>query len=331
MQRIVILLFVVRLISMVAFGAQCNRPVSDSAHLKVDPVAEKSLLKIGIDRSAIFEAVRETSIPESHGCWSSASGNFDGQILSVGVAQWNYGQGSLQPLLLKYRKSYQHDRAFWDELKKLMPNYGEKVFSNGCLRVKLTDECKKFLVSVQSEKGVLLPDFKNEIDELFNSDTMTQIQLDTFVKLLGRVSSDLARIFPNRKPTSMQIKWAIDTKVQQGGFPSDGDLERIRRKIGSMEKKEKSNALLSVLKWYEGLCESIDQDGVKLDCDFNKKAWSKIASSGSYAEDAFELVMFSHLKSRTASGKSGLYQADTFQRRAKIIFRVGSVHGNRSG
>src|SRR5512137_2315949 len=32
-------------------------------------------------------------------CFAGLSGDFDGQGMSLGVLQWNFGQGSLQPLL----------------------------------------------------------------------------------------------------------------------------------------------------------------------------------------------------------------------------------------
>jgi len=39
-------------------------------------------------------------------CFAGLSGDFDGQGLSFGVAQWNFGQGSLQPLLKEALASY---------------------------------------------------------------------------------------------------------------------------------------------------------------------------------------------------------------------------------
>lgn len=33
--------------------------------------------------------------------YDTVTGNFDGQLMSVGLLQWNFGQGTLQPLLLK--------------------------------------------------------------------------------------------------------------------------------------------------------------------------------------------------------------------------------------
>lgn len=38
--------------------------------------------------------------------WGGVARNFDGQGLSFGILQWNYGQGTLQKLLLKYHEKH---------------------------------------------------------------------------------------------------------------------------------------------------------------------------------------------------------------------------------
>lgn len=312
--------------------AECNRHVTDNNHILIDPGAEKQLESIGFKRQEIIESLKATSIPEAHGCWSSASGNFDGQLLSIGIAQWNYGQKSLQPLLRRYKDSYKEIQIFESEIARLMPTYGATIFSKGCLRDDLTKDCEDFLKSVQilrdgKPTGKLKDDFSSEMNALFESDLMTQIQADNYVKILTSVTSDLKRLFPKKTPSPLQTKWAIDTKVQQGGFPDNKDLNRIRDKIRNLPSDRSKGALYAVLKWYEGLCEGIDQQGTEYDCEHNKTAWPRLIESGKNDPDTLELILFSHLRSRIAKAESGLYQANTFQRRAKIIFGGGSVHG----
>lgn len=48
----------------------------------------------------------ETSSPVPQ-CFSGLTGNFDGQGISFGALQWNFGQGSLQPLLQKMMANHQ--------------------------------------------------------------------------------------------------------------------------------------------------------------------------------------------------------------------------------
>jgi hypothetical protein len=77
---------------------ECRR-VGDVPALRIDPAAAARMAEIGLDRAGIFARMQETSIPETMGCWAMPVGNFDSQLVSVGMAQWNYGTGSLQPVL----------------------------------------------------------------------------------------------------------------------------------------------------------------------------------------------------------------------------------------
>jgi hypothetical protein len=57
---------------------------------------DKGLLELCLKISGSFE----NGAPDYHG----VTGNFDGQGISVGVLQWNAGQGSLQIAALKHRR-----------------------------------------------------------------------------------------------------------------------------------------------------------------------------------------------------------------------------------
>ena len=50
------------------------------------------------DRCLALTGSFETSSPPPD-CFAGLAGDFDGQGMSLGVCQWNLGQGSLQPLL----------------------------------------------------------------------------------------------------------------------------------------------------------------------------------------------------------------------------------------
>ena len=89
----------------------CRR-VADVASIRIDPAAAQRLAEIGLDRAGVFARMAETSIPETTGCWAMPTGNFDSQLVSVGMAQWNFGTGSLQPVLVAWRKQFRHKRDF---------------------------------------------------------------------------------------------------------------------------------------------------------------------------------------------------------------------------
>lgn len=296
--------------------------------IEFDPAALTRLETIGIGKKEVFAAILDVSIPETEGCWAASSGNFDGQLVSVGTLQWNFGQQSLQPMLKRYRSAFLRGDEFKANIDRLMPIFGNLVFSPGCLRPVVTQECKQALLAAQTA-GRLNPNIKAEFDALFESREMIQIQMDRFVALLGSVSDQLQRLFPGEKPTPRQIKWAIDTKVQQGQFPGTADVKRVREKLATLSSTKKAEALLSLVAWYEGLCTSADQGGIRFDCGWNATQWRKTISAGDFDASQLDLLYLSFLRSRTAVGMSGHWQALTFQRRAKIILGVGSIGGRR--
>jgi hypothetical protein len=291
--------------------------------------ALRSLSGIGVTREKLFEALRDVSIPETSGCWSGASGNFDGQIVSVGALQWNYGQGSLQPILKRYQNKFSSS-ALEQEASKLMPTTGKLIFSSGCLRNKITDECKAALLAMQ-KSGKLTQVFKSELDNLFESDQMIQVQADAFVALLQSVQDDLQRLFPGEAASPRRIKWAIDTKVQQGHFPGNADVKRVRDHWNGLNEHQKRESLKGLLLWYQGLATSEDQGGVGLDWNRNVNAWRTKIDGGSVNAEQTDLVLLTFLKSRTAEGESGFWQALAFQRRLRIVLGVGCIGGDCVG
>ncbi len=312
-----------------ASAAPC-RMVGPSEKILINPNSQKNLARIGITRDLIFDSLKDVSIPETSGCWSGVTGNFDGQIVSVGVLQWNYGQNSLQPLMKAYQNQFATDRAYDQELARTMPNYGKLVFSKGCLTQPITDDCQKNLLALQTEGGKLQASLKAEFAALFESDSMLQVQTDRFVKLLESVSDDLRRLYPDTTPSVRKIKWAIDTKVQQGGFPGDADVIRARAAWDRLDAQKRQAKLHSLISWYQGLSNAPDQDGASRVSD-NAKVWNERITSNGLSDEQIDLLQLTFLKSRTAQGQSGRWQALTFQRRAKIIFGVGCVAGECAG
>ena len=50
------------------------------------------------------------------GCFSCVTGDFDGQGISFGALQWNFGQGSLQPILERMLRN--HREVIKDAVKR---------------------------------------------------------------------------------------------------------------------------------------------------------------------------------------------------------------------
>ena len=318
-------------LSQPAANAEC-RKVAPSEKIKIYADSLKTLASIGIDRNLIFDSLKDVSIPETDGCWSGVTGNFDGQLVSAGVLQWNYGKDSLQRVLLAYQRQFATQGALQSALNRWMPVNGKLIFSKGCLKSPLEDECVAQIkaLETQDEHHRLTPSFKTEFDALFESDEMVQVQTDQFVRLLESVRDDLIRLFPNQTLSVRQIKWAIDTKVQQGGFPSDDDIKRVRNAWTNLTEDERQKKLLSLVQWYEGLSNAPDQDGT-FRYKKNAEIWSNRISANKLSPVQIDLLQLTFLKSRTAQGQSGRWQANTFQRRAIVIFGAGCVAGRCFG
>lgn len=308
-------------------AAPC-RVVGDAPFLAIDPASAERLAAIGLTRAAIFAQMHETSIPETSGCWADPTGNFDGQLVSVGMSQWNFGTGSLQPLLKAWKRGERH---FGRARKALMPVYGRTIFSGDCLAVPVKKKCRDRILAAHGSDGKLNPVLRGELQALFESDGMLQVQLDAYLVLLEGVRQDLLRVFPGQSIGLRKVRWAVDTKVQQGGFPLDEDLARLRRKLAAMPEGERKDRLAAIFQWYGALARSIDQDGVQRDWAWNVERWGCMLDSGRIDPEQYEMLHLTFLRSRTAIGNSGRWQALTFERRAKIILGVGSVAGRTEG
>jgi hypothetical protein len=315
----------------VAEIAMTCRRVGDAQFIRIDPEAAAQLAEIGLDRAAIFERMAETSIPETMGCWAMPVGNFDSQLISVGMSQWNYGTGSLQPVLEQWRESFGSRRRFRQALAALAPVYGALLFSRDCLAVPVRAPCRAGILAAHDAEGRLHPVLAAELTALFESDAMLQVQADAYVRLLLGVRAELVRVFPTGPITMRKVRWAVDTIVQQARLPADEDISRLRRRLEAMPRAERWPRLRAIFAWYEAISQTIDQDGIARDHVWNVGQWRCMIDWGLIDPEQYELLSLTFLRSRTATGNSGRWQALTFSRRAKIILGVGSVGGRRDG
>ncbi|AJP73195.1 hypothetical protein [Sphingomonas hengshuiensis] len=307
------------------------RTVGDAPFLRIAPESAARLAEIGVGRAEVFALMHETSIPETMGCWAMPVGNFDSQLVSVGMSQWNYGTGSLQPVLKAWRDSFRSRGRFKRAVKALAPTYGKLLFSRDCLAVPVRDRCRAGILAAHGADGKLNPVILAELTAIFESDAMLQVQTDAYVALLEAVRLDLLRVFPGQPITMRKVRWAVDTKVQQGFFPIDEDLARLRAKLAAMPPGERWTRLRAIFDWYGALARTIDQDGIQRDAAWNVEQWGCMIDFGMIDPEQYEMLHLTFLRSRTAIGNSGRWQALTFERRAKIILGIGSVSGVRGG
>lgn len=305
------------------------RQVADLPFITVAPESAARLAEIGLGRAEVFALMRETSIPETGGCWAEPAGNFDSQLISVGMSQWNYGTGSLQPVLKAWKKKL---RGKYRRTRKgLAPVYGKLLFSRDCMARPVREKCRKGILAAHGADGRLNGVLFGELTAIFESDAMIQVQAEAYVALLEEVRLDLLRVFKGQPITWRKVRWAMDTKIQQGFFPADEDLARLRGKLAKMPEAERWNRLRAIFAWYTASAATIDQDGVQRDFVWNSAAWNCMIDRGLIDPEAYEMLHLTYIRSRTAIGNSGRWQALTFERRAKIILGVGSVSGKVDG
>jgi hypothetical protein len=314
-----------------AADGNCLSIANDHPDLQLDSAVLTALGKANLTRTDFFKTVRIISGFETNGCWSNATGNADGQLLSVGIMQWNFGQNTLQQLLKRYSEKFSSTDHYEKTRDELMPRYGKEFLAPPCRAIPIEQKCRALLARVQDRSADgLSADFRAEIDALFNSPVMRQIQVDYFGRNLTRVLSDLQRVFQTDRPKSWQVAWAMDIKTQQGNkFPTDNNIKQIKRNIQEGNSPDRESRLAAVIMWYEGNARSGWSDGVRLDWKYNVDTWKPLISDAIKAPAREEAVHYTMLVSRTAQNQDGDYQANAFQRRATIVFSRGSVNGRK--
>jgi hypothetical protein len=99
------------------------------------------------------------------GCFATVTGNFDGQGMSFGALQWNFGQGTLQPLLQKMLAMHPDvaSRIFGDNLAQLQQAISADKDAAIRFAVSIQDPAKKAVVNPWKQMFVSLglsPEFQ---------------------------------------------------------------------------------------------------------------------------------------------------------------------------
>jgi hypothetical protein len=315
--------------------------VGEDPALTLSDDQNTKLSQVGFSRADLFTSLQSTAEFETLGCWAAPVGNFDAQTLSVGVLQWNYGQNSLQPLMIAYRASFPTSEAFLAEVGSLMPRFGTLTFSDGCLSTPIAQSCKDAILMAHGSDGKLGPEIAGEYEALFNSNAMRNIQVAQFVTFLGTLAPKLNQMF-GPTPSRLQTRWGVDLAIQQGyvrytdpatateatGFLNPTDAETVRRLGGSLTPAMRKTRMMSALRWYSGLCGGIYQGVVAEQCNYNIKHWCAVVHHG-VSDEQFDLFNLTFVRSRIATGQSGRWQANAFARRTKIVLGTGQVGPNK--
>ncbi len=155
-------------------------------------------------------------------CFAGLSGDFDGQGISFGVLQWNFGQGSLQPLLKDMVKK--HGKA----VKSIFQEHYDVLLA--ALNSD-QDEQMDFARSIQHPlKHFLYEPWRGMLKSLGRTEEFQGIQLE-YAAGLFRSALDLCSTFDLRSARAAALMF--DIKVQNGSI-SDLVRAQILRDFGGL-------------------------------------------------------------------------------------------------
>jgi hypothetical protein len=147
----------------------------------------------------------ETSSPIPE-CFAGLSGDFDGQGLSFGALQWNFGQGSLQPLLELMKQSHA------DVFARIFGVHYPEL-----LAVLAADRAEQLVWarSIQNDRHLVLEPWRGLLKTLGRSPEFQEIE----TKFAGRLFQAARALCEEYGVVSERaIALMFDIKVQNGGI-----------------------------------------------------------------------------------------------------------------
>ncbi len=139
-------------------------------------------------------------------CFAGLSGDFDGQGISLGVCQWNFGQGSLQPLLQEIDQTHPEvvDAVFEDHAAEFRAVLGESQ-----------DEQMNWARSVQDGQHNVLDPWNGMLKALCRRPEFQAIQT-SHAGSLAAAARALCAEFGVRSQRALAL--LFDIKVQNGSI-----------------------------------------------------------------------------------------------------------------
>ncbi|OYY91943.1 MAG: hypothetical protein B7Y45_00125 [Sphingomonas sp. 28-66-16] len=239
---------------------------------------------------------------EADAPWSAVSGNFDGMGVSLGVLQWNFGQGSLQPLVR---------RAGRASVEAAMPTIGAAFWAASA-----NGADWRTIVAAWHDGKILKAVPLEELRAFTGSAAFVDQQIDASSKVAG-TAYKLASTWANSDPLFGAVSrplfcWFFDLMTQNGGLKglTIAELDRFRAST--------ADPIGLVCDWLASQPSSIS--GFR-DARRNAQLWR---TPGGPREDA--LLLLSYLRCLRSSAP---WQVDVLNRKGSIARAAGWVHGER--
>jgi hypothetical protein len=246
---------------------------------------DKSLLELCLSISGAFE----NGAPDYKG----VTGNFDGQGISVGVLQWNAGQGSLQTLLLNIGSKMGWDKA-------------QTFFKSDIhhLAVLKPTEAIQFCVDhyLITNSTHISPDALTAWQTFLSQPESIAAQIEMATNgVLFRAKTLAAKFCPGYETRTRVLTFFFDLVTQSGG---------MENKQGKVEPTVPTAANVAEVLTYAGL-NHVDV----------KQMWSEAIQNDPLAQ-----LLLHYAYARSELSKAA-YMWDACSRRGTIACRKGIVHG----
>lgn len=239
--------------------------------------------------------------------WGTVAGNFDGMGISVGILQWNYGQGSLQTKILQ---PYINRFGTQD----LDACFGVKVSESAYLSPKeAVAWAKKNLLH---EDGFFNGVRKFEWTRFLRKESVVQIQKEAAHSIASKAFHDARE---NNLLTARSFCWFFDVYVQNGSLngitkPELSFQEKIKTMMSGFTGRA-PQAFTGPLK----ADLSIYQQNLLNDGGENLPLWMQIKLPSDECQMLFNWICERAVKNR--------WRADVIARKGTIAHGIGRVHG----
>jgi peptidoglycan hydrolase-like protein with peptidoglycan-binding domain len=197
-------------------------PITWEALFGGAPIEAPAILSAALERRCLaLTGSFETGQPPPE-CFAGLTGDFDGQGISLGVCQWNFGQGSLQPLLREVDKTYPGvvDAVFQDHAAEFRAVLRESH-----------DEQMNWARSVQDVRNTVVEPWRGLFKALCRRTEFQAIQTKHANNLLTAARA-LGTEFGVRSQRALAL--LFDIKVQNGSI-NDVIKAQITRDFAALE------------------------------------------------------------------------------------------------
>jgi hypothetical protein len=234
--------------------------------------------------------------------WGGVVGDFDNMGVSLGVLQWNFGMGSLQPMVLRVGKA---------AVDASMPTIGEQFWA-AC---NAAQNMWRPIVATWQTNGALHAVPEKELKAYARSAAFIAEQVSVSNRTAG-IALTQAQDWADADPhfdsvTKALFCWFFDLTTQNGGLKgvTIADVEAYR--ASSADPRD------LLCSWLEQRPNTISGGA---DARVNGKTWRAPVSP-----QRETLLYLSYLRSLKSVAK---WQVDTLNRKGTIAMWKGKVHGD---